>query len=282
MDEEALLTTPEDIKTSVAESYDAQPHKGSKTPLILGAVAVVLIILFIIVIIVFFNIGNAPPTHEIAIVNNTSQNITVYVKPTDTITQFSSTVTPRQIVYFRATPGVNLTVKASFSDFLNFPYTTVELQLAGQNYNGPGQLYQNGNIINTAVNDNPTDLYGVSLQQGHNINATIASTNFNNRDAQDAFSCGGPQWITPFTCPNDLSGTGGACLSPCTAFGGTAYCCTDFDCEGTTTCQSQWPSINYYSNAVAACPTCLITNCQGLNYHCSSVGGLTQYTISFT
>jgi succinate dehydrogenase hydrophobic anchor subunit len=290
-------------KSDIDKEYAAKPHGGSSTPWIILGLAIALIIIFVIIIVIFFFFFNPPAMHDIVVTNGCSQpiNILFGALTINKTVQFLPVLSLNsgQTHSYKATPGVSIIVQGYrngdevLSDKVN-PFTTVELSLAGQGFNGKSQITDNTNIItNLDINPDPNDKYGVSVQGGYNIPITITSTAFNNRDPTNRFSCRGPIWnhtidaTGPNSCPINLQSPGTAanyqvCLNPCTEFGGTAYCCTTPGiCESTGGCEHSWPDLDYFTTFENACPTCLITNCDTSNFTCSSKNGLTQYEILF-
>lgn len=267
-------------------------QKYSLTPVTMALVTIMLLVIFGIAIAVFFLAFNHPNMHEITVFNNCSETINIIfgvVSPDQTLQFFRQIQINRGISYqFNATPGVSIIVQGyrngdtTVVDGIN-PFTTVELTLAGKQYNGPYQVTDGTEIINSniLINTNASDEYDVSLQGGYNLPVTIKSTNA---------GCGGPVWnygINQDLCPTELQspGTGSnyeVCLAPCTALGGTAYCCTEPNiCTATGGCQQSWPDPDYYDVFRDACPECLVTNCETANFICTSQNGLNQYLITF-
>jgi len=293
--------TPNQIKQKVNDEYNEKPNGGAKTPLIIGGLAIVLIIIFIIVIVVFFIIGNNPQMHEIAVVNNCSQGINVMVgtevknKPSGEFFG-PNKVNPGETAYYYATPGVYLVVKGYYDngEEMPIPMTKALIWFNDDEYNGPTQISYNGNIMNVervAVNGKE-DKYDISMREGFNIEMGIVSTNFNNKNSEDPFSCGGPTWyynIGENMCPNELRYIGNeyeGCRSACSVYysdvDGKKYCCLGTGtCGITGGCQNEWPVDRYYRVFNDACPNCMITNCDKPSYYCESSGGLSQYVITF-
>jgi hypothetical protein len=290
-------------KANIDVEYATKPHGGSKTPSLVIGLTIALLIIFGIAILVFLLFFNPPAMHEIAVVNNCSQNINVLfgvVTPTQSIEFFPVKVlVPKQIHYYKATPGTSIIVQGYRDNDTVLtigvnPFTTVELTLAGQGFEGKHQVTDGTNIItNVHITANASDQYGVSVQGGYNIPISLVSSAFNNRNPNNRFSCLGPTWNHTIDatgsneCPLVLQspGTGGqyqVCLSPCTAIGGQEFCCTAPNACGTTGgCQQLWDQQDYYTVFHNACPNCLITNCDNPNYTCGSQGGLTQYVITY-
>jgi len=292
------------IKDAVNAEYEGKPHGGSKTPWIIGGLAVALIIVFLIVMIAFFVIGNNPQTHEIAVVNNCRQPINVLVGTEEKEGASGEylgpvRINPGGVSYFYATPSVYLVVKGYYDDTdLGTARLTKALIWFNDNtYNGPAQISGDNNIINvsrTAVNGNQ-DNYGISMKEGFNMKIGIISTNFNNKNPADKFSCLGPTWyydINENICPQELQFLNSSfteyagCMSACSAFhsdpDGPIYCCSEQgDCGMPGGCQNNWPNDKYYTVFNDACPNCMVTNCDGPAYYCGSSGGLSQYIITF-
>lgn len=314
-------TSPEAIKESVDAEYDDKPHGGSKTPWIMLGLTIALLIIFGIAMLVFFLIGNKAQMHEIAVVNNCSKPINVLVgtetSPTSLQALTTKRLNPGQVAYYYATPAVYLVVQGYYDNTLTpggsypYPLTKALLWFGNNGFNGTTQITDGGTIMNVPRNDNTPnirvdgvttitsseDFYNISMQDGFNIQMGIASTNFNNKDPSNMFSCNGPAWyynigttgITATVCPNELqysTTVGGyqACMSPCFSGlpGSPQFCCSATgSCGISGGCQNSWPNNNYYQLFAGACPNCMITNCDIPLYQCSSSGGLTQYVITF-
>lgn len=301
-------------KADIDVAYANRQHGGSKTMWVITVLAILLIILFILAMIIFFFLGNTPEMHNVTVVNNTAIPITIIFgwfngNSSDIFTP--TTLQPGQSKIYKSTPGVTLRVGGLINEQLNgkdidilvdtSPYTYVELSLAGQNYDGKLEISEGNEILKPpSRNRNLQDIYGVSMQQGYNLQMTIAATLNDDKNTNDPFSCVGPIWTHtidsngPNMCPLELQqlGTGGiyeGCYSPCDVYGNTgatgiSYCCSATGACGITGgCENEWPSYDYYTVFHVACPNCLVTNCDQLNYHCSSESGrLTHYTITFT
>lgn len=273
------------------------------TPTTIAIVAILLLILFGVAIAVFFVAFNQPAMHNITVLNNCTQNINIIfgvisgVNGTEDIGFLNERqLAPGQAYTYRASPGVSIIVQGYrpgdtvVPHGVN-PFTTVELTLAGQGYAGSHQITDGETIsLTNLTNTNVDDWYDVSIQGGYNLPVTIVSTGFNNRDPQDRSSCVGPNWnhaISENVCPDELQapGTGPdyqVCLAPCTAIGGSGFCCTNpTACTVTGGCQTLWPTPDYYTIFKNSCPNCLVTNCETSNFYCGSQGGLTQYLITF-
>jgi len=299
---ESIITEPEVVsKAHIDQEYAAKPHGGYTTVWLIAGLAIALIIIFGIVVIVFFILANKPDMHEIAIVNNCSQPINLLVG-TEAGGGFGiigpNIINPGSTVYYKATPAVYLVVQGYYDNTLQpgaaypYPLTKVKLWLADRGYDGPTQITDGTTILNVPRGSTgTTDVYDVSLQDGYNIQMGIFSSNFNNRNPSDSFSCDGPNWdftITSNTCPAELTYPSTsdyqACMAPCLALGSNEpqFCCSEEGaCNQSGGCQSSWPNIDYYNLFAGSCPTCMITNCDSPEYQCSSSNGLTQYVITF-
>lgn len=320
-------TDPVALKADVDEEYAAKPHGGSKLVWIIVGLTVALIIIFGIVLVVFFLLGNKPAMHEIAVLNNCSQAINVLVGSDQTVgnVALSGRLNPGQVAYYWVTPAVYFTVQGYYDgtnvpSYPGTPFTKVKLWFASQNYTGPTQITNGHTILNvprsngpssihvTPNNTNPgaADQYDVSLQDGYNIPMGIVSTNFNNRNTSDMFSCVGPMFVSGITgsglgnvCPTPLQYPNvnpyQACMSACFASSYTGntgnigitggesstFCCTSSGiCSQTGGCSETWPS-DYFNVFDDSCPNCMVTNCDPPLYYCGSQSGLTQYVITF-
>ncbi len=287
-------------------------RSNNELPIIMIGLSVCLVIIFILFIILYFAVFSVPSTHEILVDNKCSENIIVRFGALSTTgtNDFlpDHLLTPGQTLIYRATPGSILTIQGYHEGDLApinsvNPLTTVNLTLAGQNFGGmtgKSQITDGSTIIsNLAISPNAMDIYGISLQGGYNIPISIESTANNNKNPDDEFSCSGPIWnhrinaTGPNSCPIPLIYPGfilnpegppiyQSCSTPCTAIGGTAYCCTETNaCSIPEGCETAWPIPEYYDVFFDACPDCLITSCDTPNYTCSSTNGLTSYTITF-
>lgn len=295
----------DEIKATVDIEYDEKPYGGSKTPWIIGGLAIALIIIFIIVMITFFVIGNNPQMHEIAVVNNCNKPINVLVGTEIKNARSKLFIGPKRInpgetSYYYATPAVFVVIKGYYDDInstfdVRSPLTKALIWFNDNEYNGPTQISHNNEIINVprlATNGNK-DNYDVSMQDGFNIQIGIFS---NNKNSDDPFSCGGPSWkytIDSRICPRELhyttspdEGKYAACMSPCFASQSEPeekiYCCLNKGvCEKIGGCQTDWPRDRFYNVFNNACPNCMITNCDKPLYYCESSKGLSQYVVTF-
>lgn len=278
-------------------------------PIIMVGLSFCLIIIFILFIALYFGVLNQSPTHDIMITNKCAENIFVRFGAftNNNTTNFlpANLLSPGQTLTYKATPGSILTIKGYYEgdlgsiDSVN-TLTNVKLTLAGEGFNGKSRITDGNNIIgNLSISRSSSDIYGVSLQVGYNIPITIESTANNNRNDADKFSCIGPEWNHTINgtgtnvCPTVLIYPGfilnpdgppvyQSCSTPCTAIGGTGYCCLETNvCNMTEGCETEWPIPEYYDVFADACPDCLITECDNPNYTCSSNNGLTSYTITF-
>jgi hypothetical protein len=275
----------------------------------ISLISIILIIIFIIAIVVYFAVFNQASMHNISVGNNCDRN--VYVRFGVLQSSGMTTFLPDRLLkhgetwLYKSTPGAMIVIQGYHEGDLApisspNPLTTVKLVLSGQGFQGKGQI-TDGNVIidNLELSTDSVDKYGVSMQDGYNIPISILSTGNNNKDSSNPFSCIGPNWdytiaaTGPHACPTELVYPGNiispegplvyqSCTSPCTSLGGTAYCCAEPNiCVAEDGCQSQWPEQSYYNLFAGACAKCMITDCDQLNYSCSSVGGLTEYSITF-
>jgi flagellar basal body-associated protein FliL len=271
----------DDDSTSPDEIFETST-KGSGTLTIVLIIAIIAVLLLILSLLIFFLVGNKPPPHPIVLQNSTSSSIT--------ITGFPQTYTlnpnTNQTVYVQ--PGQNLNIEAFYTEdgFFEQGYGTA--------------IILNLNSSNPTTNS-VIDTYAVSVKNGYNLGATIQPTAFTSANISDPYSCGSPSWnflpgITGTTindCPSELqySMTGTnfqSCLSPCTnnnhtATTGTDYCCIEpGSCQ--IPCENTWGEYyDYWDLMNRACPTCLITNCDPVNYYCENANMNTpiQYLVTF-
>lgn len=303
-----LASTPpsdyQDKKADVDVQYARMRHGGSSTMWIVGTIAVILVILFITATLIFiFFVGNTPPQHDITVHNNTNENITLLVaaRTPAGLKGFDPVVlSPQQSRLYKATPGVELVVAGLTPEQSDISATTTAiLTLSGIDYDGKLELTDGETIITDNLNRNqqPFDEYGISVQSGYNYPLTIQPDQPVNNN--NPFDCGSPQWVHtidgtgPNECPTILQDIIDnqyvGCQSACEVFGnegetGMAYCCTtDNACGITGGCENAWPNYDFYTVFFAACPNCLITNCDVLNYSCQSVSvdNLNSYRITF-
>lgn len=288
----------------IISNYDTgNEERGSRIIWIMIGLTIMLLIIFAISMILFFVFANRPAMHEIGVINNSSQTINVLVgsQENTNYTIGPMRLNPGQINYIYATPGASLIIQGYYDetilpDSYPYPFTKLKMLLAGEGYDGRVQITDGNSTINLSgiSNSNNEDIYDVSIQDGININMEIISTNFNNRNINDQYSCVGPNFGFGLACPQMLqyptSGTGiyQACMTPCFMAieegitGATAdeMCCVpESICSQTGTCQNSW--IESYNVFYNICPKCMITNCDVPIYHCGSVNGLTQYEVSF-
>lgn len=271
-------------------------------PLIILSISISLIIILILLVSIFFIAFDQPQTHNITIVNNCSQNVFVRFGAllNDGTYAFlpDNLLNPKQTHQYAATPGTTLLIQGYHEGDIApiasaNPLTSVNLILAGNGFINQSQITDGNNIINNVnISGNSIDTYDVSIQNGYNIPISIQPNNS---------GCSGPHWnhtinaTGPNACPTELIYPGNigmpetptvyqSCSTPCTAFGGTAYCCNEPGiCTVSGECEAQWPIPSYFDVFSSACPNCLITNCDTPNYTCDTVshGELTQYTITF-
>lgn len=295
------VTTYTEMPPTVITTGGAS-YSDSMTLSILAGIGIALIIIFFLVILVYFWAFNTPAMHEIIVKNTTNVPINVIFGGINN--QSNVVFLPvRQIAVgasftYKASPNVDILVQgyrngdAIITTGFN-PFTTVGLQLAGNNFAGKNQITDGSAMLtNLAINRSSVDNYGVSVQSGYNLPITISSTAFNNQVNNNAFSCGGPIWNHSITatgtnaCPDALQEPSvtnyQVCESACLTFNTNDFCCLNPGaCNMKGGCEAGWPNQNYYNVFASACPNCLITNCDNPNYTCGSKGGLTQYTIVF-
>lgn len=304
-----LVTNTEENVNIPKEEINKSEDKKEKSGIlwIMAGLAIILIIIFGIVVLVFFLLGNKPQMHEIAIVNNCANPINILVgteKDATTLKAFSAKrLNPGEVAYYYSTPAVYFVVQGYYDNTVlpeSYPYplTKALLWFGDNGYNGNTQITDGNNIMdvprsNKTSTPSTEDNYDISMQDGFNIQIGIISTNFNNKDPSNPFSCVGPTWnynINERMCFKELQYPGGitgyqACSSPCFAglIGQQYYCCSESEeiCNIDGGCENSWPNMEFYSLFENACPNCMITNCDTPLYGCSSSGGLTQYVITF-
>lgn len=290
----------------------AMTNTSSKTPMIITGIVLVLITVFVVAIVIYVYFFQSQEMHEIVVKNTNQQpvNIIFGAFSGDGNVKYlpSRKLSQNQSYTYKSTPGTSIIVqgyrdKVIFDDRGIAFATAAELVLAGEGFSKTEKITDGEVIIDgLASNENRSDQYGISMKYGYNISIDITSTANNNKNTSNPFSCVGPIWnheITAtgtYSCPDILQfpGTGPeyqACLPPCQICGFTGvtgltgcdnYCCLQTGaCSMTGGCQESWPNKSYYDVFASACPNCLITNCDKLNYTCGSKDGLTQYLITF-
>ncbi len=270
---------------------------GTFTPYIVIIIGVVSILLLIVATLIFFMVSNDGANHQIYITNTSSQNITVVGN--QGVTQDTSTpvTIPGLAGGFQLTPGQGVTLNVRGNQRLTF-WAVPGLIIWG----GISTLANSSNaftqVILTLGDGTPAsiDSYGVSVQNGYNFVASITPTITPNSiiNIEDPFSCGSLNWRYPLattgsgfrSCPENLQTTietNPVCGSPCTILNGTNYCCTSSNACAEQ-CQLTWnANISYWDRLHAACPNCMITNCDTLNFYCGSNNAYpTIYNITFS
>lgn len=291
-------------KADIDVAQATSPHGGSTIMWAIGALAIILIVLFIVVMIAFFVwAGRNPPTHNIEVTNDASVPVSVIFGADNGngVSAFDPiTLQPGDSKTYTATPGAGLQIAGLLSEqtsgVTEAAFTFTVLQLAGSNYDGVVRISNGPQIIeNLERFTNNQDLYGVSMQRGYNLQMTIRPTQNVEPNLSDPFSCTSPQWfhtvnsstsVPQLHCPPELQDEG-ACASACDTFSGvtgTVYCCAqEGACSVAGGCENEWPNYDYYTVFYNACQNCLITNCDTLNYHCTSEANtLSNYHITFT
>lgn len=309
MDDSKQFNSPTNISNSdiqhVKENIDVENNTKSynRTPWIILGIVVVLLIMFAAAVIIFFILFNPPAMHEIEVINNSTENINILfgaISPNEDIIFLPTrSILPGQSHQYKATPGTGIIVQGYrdndtiLTDDLN-PFTTVELLLAGEGFNGKHQVTDGAVIItDVIVNVNSSDKYGVSMQGGYNVPISISSIDNNNKaDVNDNFTCGGPTWNHTIEatgpnhpCPFALQykfDDYQLCFNPCTLGLSNEFCCAiPGICDRTGGCEQSWNPYEFYTVFSSACPNCLVTNCDNLNYTCNSKDGLSKYIITF-
>lgn len=244
-----------ELQNTKVQVQKPQVH-SSATPYLMVTLGILLLLAFIVLMILYFKIRLPIVNYrEVAIVNKctSGQNISINGHNLH-LTRWGGA----NIV---ASAGVNLEVVSKDKNGNNG--TVGILNLAGQNNDGPYELIINDTIHSeTMGNEQQTDKYGVSLQQGYSVPMRIFPLE---KVPDGIYTCNTQHW-NEMICPGFSTG-GVQCQSPCAA-GNLEYCCPN-GC--TPACQNEWPNLSYYQAAVAACPTCMITNCDQPNFSCNNL-----------
>lgn len=248
--------------------------------LLIDISVIFLIILFLViitVIFIYFESINRTRTHKISIINNTNASQTIKV-----ITELDSfdniTLDVNQQVNYYATPNCMFILQSIIDDNV---FTQAKIIFAGANYDNTNYITNGSKFIkNLPGNTNIDDIYGISLQDGYSIQMDIIPLNtFDNSNMNSTFDndtfinsstkpyyCSTPKWFnSDINCPVNLENNN-ACSSACSVFNDDIYCCTN-NCND---CQKYWDNPRYYQYFKFTCPTCLITNCDNLNYSCNT------------
>lgn len=283
-------------KADIDVAQAASPHGGSTIMWAIAALAIILIVLFIVVMILFLVwISRNPATHDVKVTNHASVPVSV-IFGADTgsgVSAFDPIILePGESKTYTATPGAGIQVAGLLTNQTSgveeAAFTFTVLQFAGENYNGVVQISNGPQIITDLQRyTNKEDLYGVSMQRGYNLQMDITPTANIVSNPSDSFSCTSPQWFHTVVCPAELQADG-ACASACDTFGGVGvtgaqYCCAQAGaCSISGGCENAWANYDYYTVFYNACQNCLITNCDTLNYHCTSSNDLSNYQITFS
>lgn len=178
--------------------------------------------------------------------------------------------TTRRII---ATPGSRIVIHRK--DDMG---TTCELRLRGDNYASGTMLSDESSVIRGIRNGGyGTDTYSMSVQQEYNGKLNIApSANFRQEAPTD---CEPIIWSEgPIACTE-----ASPCVSPCQTTRNAVYCCENPGaCTQIGGCQATWPDRTYYDKFRAACPKCLITQCDTDIVVCRSTSDtvLSEYTVT--
>lgn len=276
------------------------PSRRSRTPYIMLVLGLLLTVIFIFVVVIYFYLRKNPNVHEILVKNQCPTAMNVLLNSgSDTLgasvpagAQYSYFVTPGFKGHITASAGNNGPLCQTPTGLTDCPFTQARLALATNNVSKVEMRTQDGSFVNLPLVDPILEVntYGISLAKGYNINMSITGT------SNTSGVCNGPTFvstITEDTCPtalryvdsnNNYIGCASACTNQQTGISGNTgdFCCTNFDCTGATTCQNNWVPSSFYNTFGAACPNCLITNCDTPNYTCNNadIDALVQYTVT--
>ena len=265
---------------------DPEIQPSSRKTWTLIIITIVSILIFGIAITLYFIFFNTPATHSLTITNTTNENITVSVSSlTDSVAlpEFKLSPGSNRVIY--ATPGADLSIEGATENNPVF-LTKAVFRLAGGNFSNNVSISDGTTTLNGLLNNNlNTDEYGVSMREGYNIPINISITTPRSnliKNPEDIFWCESPTWystVSPtgqiYPCPPELQ-DGPNCITPCNnseedSDDVSLYCCTEFKaCEQPGGCENSWPNIDYYYVFAAACPNCMITNCDTPNYKCAA------------
>jgi hypothetical protein len=277
------------------KEYVDQRNSGVLITVII--ISVIMIVLLVLAVFLFYYFGNPPFVRQINVTNEGEQPVNVLVgaaKGTGVAFLPSRRLTKGQTHRYQATPGTNVFVQG-YSDGtiittdLN-PFTTAHLVLSGVNISNAAEITDGTTTITDlvqSVQQLSYDLYGISLLNGYNLPLNIQTNSI-----VGSFLCGGPRWEhtinanEPNMCPLALQSPNHenyvSCLPPCNVFGTPDYCCEEpLACNLIRGCQSEWPDQSFYNVFADACPSCIITKCDNLNYQCDSQGGTSVFNLTF-
>lgn len=244
---------------------DNIPIGGLGTHFIIGIIATALLIVVTLIFFVFWNNSNQ---RSITLKNNSSNIINLNISSLDIDNKIVELpifmLFPNSSKILTASPGVTIIV-SGYTDSNKNPLTYAKLVLGNAGFASKGTIEFNGFIYYNLISTNEfIDKYGISLQNGYNLPITITPNNVDS-DSNSVFSCSGPIWYqyinnnNPiFPCPEILQNAEN-CINPCIQLK-EDYC----------KCEQDWEELDYYYTFAAACPNCLITTCDDLNYFCSN------------
>lgn len=232
-------------------------------------IAIVATLLLIFFTVIFFAFWNRPNQKKLIISNQTKNQLNILISSTSldgsTVTLPAISVPAGDsILTVNLYPGTIVYVQAYTSVTSNLDTLTTGI-LATGGFLSSGQLsVSNSQSTNTSLTGllttgNDLDFYGVSLQSGFNLKMTLSPEGEN--QSKSGLTCGSQVWSDTVTCPAPLKGSDG-CLNPCVL--GVEYC------DNTSNCTNSWPNLDYYHDFNNACPSCLVGQCEGLNFSCSS------------
>lgn len=242
---------------------DNIPIGGLGTHFIIGLIATAILIIATLLFFLFWNNSNQ---RSVTLQNNSSNIINLNISSIDldnNIVQLPIFILPpNSNKILLASPGITLVV-SSYTDSNKNPLTYAKIIFGNSGSASKGTIEFNSSTYYNLISTNEfIDKYGVSLQNGYNLPITITP---NNIDSNSVFSCSGPIWYqyinntnSVFPCPETLQ-SGDNCINPCIKLDGD-YC----------KCENDWDQLDYYYAFAAACPNCLITTCDDLNYYCSN------------
>lgn len=266
---------------------DNIPTGGLGIHVIIGLIATCILIIAVLVYYLFFN---TPNQRTITIKNNSNETLNIVISSVKTNNEIL--VLPTYILDSQATanltvsPGLTVIISGYTHSNTN-PLTYAKIIFGNAGNSSSGKIVFNGQTYSDLITtiDN-VDHYGVSMQNGYNVPISVfpnSISSANNNLTPNNFTCTGPVWYQyvssnneVFPCPPVLQDNQ-SCINPCKILGETSpsYC----------KCENEWEQLDYYYAFESACPNCLITTCDELNYHCSynDINNHTpiNYTVTF-
>lgn len=236
---------------------------GRTGVIFIGLIATLLLFLFVIL---FFAFWNVPTVKILKIKNDTGITLNILLSSTllsgettklqpiqlDGGQDLQVTLYPGSIVYVQA--------KKTSEDIA---LTTVILATGGHLSSGQISVTAPGTSTQTVwgliTTGNDLDYYGVSMQSGYNVRMVLAPIN---KPTTEGLSCQGQNWVGTLECPDVLK-DGIGCQNPCSL--GVGYCSNAQNCRNT------YPNLDYYNVFADACPACMVTQCDPLNFSCSAL-----------